>query len=326
MKEGYAPYRQLYEEIERKLKGYEQFDIEALLTVLQDIVRVSEVPRKVFNHPSVHYFSLWHYDFPTMVKYFSEAADRNRGYAESLLQAVRAFLINACTIKTPSAFDVYDEFFQQVMSTDNYNFRMGLQGPQPHPIWCAIFTTNYDQVLEAYCRRGSIASDIGQRQNEELDITTKNSPLYGDKQCFHIYKLHGSINWYIDQDERMRWSTDPLQLGHTTAIGDKVTREVLIYPVKEKNTFREPFYDMFHYLKRNLREKERCYVVGYSFRDDDLLGLFTDAMQLNERLRLILIDPNASQIADEKFPQFSGRVARVNAEFSIEAAKSAKEG
>ena len=120
----------------------------------------------------------------------------------------------------------------------------------------------------------------------------------------------------------MRWQTQPAQSGSQTLLGDEVLSELLIYPAREKYTFREPFYTMFHHLKDCLQLSERCYVIGYSFRDEDILGLFQDAMDLNHRLRLCLIDPQADAIVRTKFFGYSPRIDKVPSKFSTECVGS----
>jgi hypothetical protein len=120
----------------------------------------------------------------------------------------------------------------------------------------------------------------------------------------------------------MRWLTEATRPGKTTLLGDQVVKELLIYPAFEKYTFREPFYTMFHYLKNTLGHCDACYVVGYSFRDDDILGLFHDSMELNNKLELYIIDMNAPKIAKEKFQDLMGRVHQIPMEFSVQAARN----
>ena len=64
---------------------------------------------------------------------------------------------------------------------------------------------------------------------------------------------------------------------------------------------------------------DHCYVIGYSFRDEDILGLFLDAFRLNPNLHLSLMDPDADRIASEKFGDFIDRVQKFNGGFSLAA-------
>ena len=321
LRSSYSPHLSLFEDIKYRLQNYKNFDIEALITVLQDIIEIDELPTKVLNQPSVHYFSAWGMSFESMVNTIREDALRNRDQAEQLLKEVKGFVAESCTLKKQS-FDIYMEFFKYVMLKDGYNLENALRGQGPYKIRSVIFTTNYDQVIEAFCRRKNLNYGCGQVQNELLDIGKSNHMLYSkDSPLFQIYKLHGSINWYEDQDKNMRWLTEPARPGRMTPLGDQVIKELLIYPAREKYTFREPFYPMFHHLKECLIGCERCYIVGYSFRDDDILGLFHDAMNLNKGLSLFVVDRNANTIVEEKFQSLSDRIQALETEFSVRTGK-----
>lgn len=307
----------LLNSIKSRVIDYPEFDIEALITILEDIVRAD--PASVLNHPSIHYFSSWYDPFPGMVQAQKEDAVRNRDPASELLKQVKGFIAESCRIKSQE-FERYEEFFQRILSRHGYNLRVDIAQPSPSGINYQVFTTNYDPVLEAFFESRRLPWECGQRPNQILDIGSGNPRLiHSDTSLFQIYKLHGSTNWFRDQAGQLRWLTEPAQSGRTTLYGVEVIQELLIYPVREKYTFREPFYTMFHHLKECLDRSEMCFVVGYSFRDDDILGIFHDSMTLNARLNLCLIDPNARSIASDKFSSFQNRVQIIENEFSIPA-------
>lgn len=321
LKERLSPQLRLYQDIKYNLRYYRDFDIEALMTVLQGIIDINKIGYEVLNQPLVHYFSSWGLSFEKMLQMNMDTANRNRSSAEELLKEMKGFIAECCSIKKTS-FEIYHEFFQQVMLQNHVDFSASIQNSAPpHHIKCLIFTTNYDQVLEAYCRRMKLVYECGQLATELLDISLGNKRLYSDENLFHIYKLHGSINWYEDQDKNMRWLTQAAQSGRSTPMGDLITKELLIYPVQQKYTFREPFYSMFHKLKEELTMCKNCYVVGYSFRDDDILGLFHDAMSLNKNLKVFIMDPNANTIVTDKFSNFSNRIKLLPREFTIDSVR-----
>lgn len=314
--------RDLYRKIKGELKYYQGYDIEALITVLQDITDSKvDIARKL-NLPSVHYFSSWYFGFDEMVRVQRGQAERDRTVADELLRGVKRFIAESCRIKG-QPFEVYDDFFHQVMAKHGRDFRQSLKGKSRN-VPCIIFTTNYDQVLEAYCIDRDLDWECGQAQNQLLDIASRErNRLYDpNTPLFQIHKLHGSVNWYEDARGRMRWITEAVEAGQTTSLGEKIIRELLIYPAVGKYTFREPFYTMFHYLKERLMTCKACYVVGYSFRDDDILGLFHDNMRLNNLLNLTIIDPQAQSIKADKFPEFTDRINPLSMEFSVEAARN----
>ena len=86
---------------------------------------------------------------------------------------------------------------------------------------------------------------------------------------------------------------------------------MLIFPIREWYTFREPYYPLFHALKAKLLDCRCCYVVGYSFRDQDILGLILDAADLNKKLAFCLIDPAAEEIGHIRLTKYQDRLSLV---------------
>jgi len=305
LRKTFLPGITLFNEIKRRLKDYQYFDIESLITVLQNIVNIDKLST-VLNNPSLHYFLSDRTG--GMAKAIQSEKQRTEPHcteAEELLKQVKLFIADSCRMKK-QPFEIYDELFDYANKNHRpgFNFKEAINRKDFTIPNHKVFTTNYDLVLEGYCEnKGFHEWECGRLKTGELNIAEKdNQTLYSlDKNIFQIYKLHGSVNWYVDEQERMSWLSGAAQAGQSTLTGRKVAKELLIYPASEKYTFREPFYDMFHHLKKCLRRCKGCYVVGYSFRDDDILGLFHDAMELNRDLQLYLIDDKAQNIVEEKF-------------------------
>lgn len=308
--------RNFYEDLKNRLVNYQGYDIEALITVLQDVIALDQVPMNVLSRPSIHYFTKG--SINQIFERDLKQLRKNQPRAIKLLAEVKRFIARCCVIREKK-FDIYDGFFGSILTRGGFILQNAIKAGGHLSEECAIFTTNYDQVLEAYWKSRGFNYECGQKQNEILDISHKNAELFSSPGYPKILKLHGSINWYVDQYQNMRWMTEVAESGKQTLMGDEVAEELLIYPVHEKYTFREPFYAMFHHLKEYLLHANRCYVVGYSFRDEDILGIFHDAMQLNRKLVLVLVDPKAQGIARDKFHQFGGRVNAIPLEMSTDA-------
>lgn len=323
LKKSSLPGITLFDEIKRRLKDYQYFDIESLITVLQNIVDIDKLST-VLNNPSVHYFLS---NRPGGIASAIQQSEKqitepHRNEAEELLKQVKLFIADSCRMKK-QPFEIYDELFAYANKNHGIsNFKNVISRRDFTIPNHKVFTTNYDPVLEGYCvNRRFPQWECGQLKTGELKIAQKdNQTLYSlDINNFQIYKLHGSVNWYVDEQGRMAWLSVAAQTGQSPLTGQKIEKQLLIYPVSEKYTFREPFYDMFHHLKKCLLRCKGCYVVGYSFRDDDILGLFHDAMELNGDLHLYLIDRKAQNIVEEKFKNFVGRIKTIPKDFSIDA-------
>jgi len=323
LKKSSLPGITLFDEIKRRLKDYQYFDIESLITVLQNIANVDKLS-PVLNNPSVHYFLS---NRPGGIAIAIQQSEKqitepHHNEAEELLKQVKLFIADSCEMKE-KPFEIYTELFDYANKNHGIsNFKDVINSRDFTIPNHKVFTTNYDLVLEGYCLNKRFPEwECGRLKTGELKIAEKdNQMLYSsDRNIFQIYKLHGSVNWYVDEQGYMSWLSGAAQAGQTTLAGQKIEKQLLIYPASEKYTFREPFYDMFHHLKKCLLRCKGCYVVGYSFRDDDILGLFHDAMELNGDLQLYLIDRNAQNIVEGKFKNFPGRIKTISKEFSIEA-------
>lgn len=159
-----------------------------------------------------------------------------------------------------------------------------------------LFTTNYDLCIEtAGLRLGVVLIDgfshsAEQRYNRDHfdhDIvrraasSTKADYLDG---VFHLYKLHGSVDWRRRSDEVVIRSVDDP--------GDD-RKPVLIYPRSSKyqEAFESPYLDMFAALQAALREPDTTLIVsGFGFADDHISAPIWSAIETNLSLRLVLCD------------------------------------
>jgi hypothetical protein len=160
-----------------------------------------------------------------------------------------------------------------------------------------LFTTNYDLcVEEAASRLGVVLIDgfshsAEQRFNRDYFqhdlVTRQTSGTKADyiEGVFHLYKLHGSIDWRRRSDSiviRSR-ATDP------------ALNPVLIYPrsTKYQEAFESPYLDMFAAFQSALREPDTALLIaGFGFADDHISAPIWSALESNLSLRLILVDPS----------------------------------
>ncbi|WP_063963274.1 SIR2 family protein [Ensifer sp. Root31] len=161
-----------------------------------------------------------------------------------------------------------------------------------------VFTTNYDLcVEEASARLGVVLVDgfshsAEQRFNRDYfqhDIVRRQtSGTKADyiEAVFHLYKLHGSVDW--------RRRTDGVVIRSMAT--DKAGLEpVLIYPrsTKYQQAFEVPYIDMFAAFQGALREPDTALIVaGFGFADDHISSPIWSALESNLSLRLILVDPS----------------------------------
>jgi hypothetical protein len=159
-----------------------------------------------------------------------------------------------------------------------------------------LFTTNYDLCIEtAGLRLGVVLIDgfshsAEQRFNRDHfdhDIVRRAASSakadYLDG-VFHLYKLHGSVDWRRRADEVVIRSVDD---------PGEDRKPVLIYPRSSKyqEAFESPYLDMFAALQAALREPDTTLIVsGFGFADDHISAPIWSAIETNLSLRLVLCD------------------------------------
>lgn len=321
---GYSE-KKLFDLIVDKLKNYGTFDIEALITVLERIGNIDRFIEEL-NNPSLHFFlDNLAYGWQDTIKYIRSQADQHKKVAENLLGDIKGFIRDACAQEIDKEkFSIFDVFFCTIFEKTETDFKVTLKKKGQKGIKLEIFTSNYDMVVERYCRSRNLFYENGEMR-DMVDISSHNTALYGGlRECFKIFKLHGSINWGAVEKGEIRARDVPVKPGERTVYGEKFTREMVIYPAREFYTFREPFYDMFDHLRGRLMTGDRCYIVGYSFRDPDIKGIFLDAMEKNDKLKLYFIDPNVDEIVNERLSGIENRIVKIDEEFGDEAIEKLK--
>ena len=108
--------------------------------------------------------------------------------------------------------------------------------------------------------------------------THEGAPDYLES-VFHLYKLHGSVDWHRSSDGIVR---DP-----------ETKTPYLIYPRDEKfaQSFEQPFLEMMSRFQTALREKDTALIlVGFGFNDHHLNQPIYHALATNPNFKLLVVD------------------------------------
>jgi len=141
-----------------------------------------------------------------------------------------------------------------------------------------FFTTNYDTLLEdALALHKKIVCDgfsggaVG-FWNAESEFS--NAAV--DSNTYHLYKLHGSIDWHRDSElglVRARYGTKYLSNP----------ANIMIYPQATKyvETQKDPFASLFLGLRKTLMDGQQNTLItcGYSFGDDHINAEIENALR-----------------------------------------------
>ena len=319
---------ELLKSIRERLSDYRGYDIEAVLTVLDYLSGPDRMQKEVVNAAPTQFFiepkDSW-------VKASIEAL--NRCYAISNPDKVKKVIIDhiksVCQMKPgkEKLFSLIDQLLILLglhLSGRDQRSTLGKK-PIGKLLNHKVFTTNYDNVLCAYANQRGAYLMNGEIPQNRVEIHRRtNSPLFCDaEQAFKTFYLHGYITWFIDKrTQEIRYSGEVLPPGGRSLLGDEPEREAMIFPIGGKYIYREPYCDMFFYLKEILQEEKLITVIGYSFRDIDVVGLFVDVSILNPELTMVLLDPRAEEIKKERLGDFHGRILTAVGKFDKEGLHS----
>jgi hypothetical protein len=164
-----------------------------------------------------------------------------------------------------------------------------------------LFTTNYDLCFEnAAGRQGLVVLDgFSFTQPRQFDprfflYDIVRRPPTGDEVgtplegVFHIYKLHGSVNWNRKADNEIEVAPNP-----------DPDSACLVYPAKGKyqQSYVQPHLELVSQYFSVLREPNTCLIVtGFGFNDDHLSEPILAAVRTNPHLRLIIVNPLAEEL------------------------------
>ncbi|MDR1761387.1 MAG: SIR2 family protein [Bacteroidales bacterium] len=159
-----------------------------------------------------------------------------------------------------------------------------------------LFTTNYDTLFEQAANRAGfvIIDGFSFTQPREfsgkwfdLDIVNREKTRLKQEESFvskvfHLYKLHGSLNWTKENDKIIQKNTDS---------------PLIIYPASEKyeSSYEQPYFEMMSRFQQALRKEETLLiVVGFGFQDKHIQNVIVEAVEQNPSFQLLIVNYNGT--------------------------------
>ena len=151
-----------------------------------------------------------------------------------------------------------------------------------------IFTLNYDLLVERNLRESGFTVETGFNPHNYKWDASRFERNDADNVDFYLYKLHGSIDWERDDDD----SEDFLYCRD-----DPCVNPDLIFGVNYKMKSGDPYLFYTHELRKySLETSTRLiFVVGYSFSDEYINKLLSQAIKRDPRKRIVNVEPAASK-------------------------------
>lgn len=200
----------------------------------------------------------------------------NENLFESLDRILKKFLKERW-LKVETSLNYLEPLLQFFQNTSNENYYLD------------IFTLNNDMVLEEYFSKNHEIPWRGFIQGKWQDILRDaGNHEYGR---LNLYKLHGSIDWVRLEDMDV-WEESKLNLRDNKFFIDKIEEKhnpYVIFGQGTKTFSVEPFFSLINHFNIQLKEKDYCFVIGYSFFDPYINNLLFNAT-MNDK-KIIIINP-----------------------------------
>jgi hypothetical protein len=164
-----------------------------------------------------------------------------------------------------------------------------------------IFSVNYDICIEQFC------NVFKKEYVDGFYLEWEPKSLERKDVNIRLYKIHGSITWY--ETERGRLVKLPVKTESAEIelmTGEKAT-PLMLYPMR-KLEYSEPLISLLMILRDKLNSTDFAFIVGYSFRDNQLKRVFWNAARKNKELVLFLITPSAHEIYEKKLRKYDNEL------------------
>ena len=310
---------------------------------------MKQIVKQYLNHKKKNLVSLFNQFFPDSESNFEKSLSKlvsvsmvledenlviqgiSKNDLDELIKIIQGVVFYCCNLKLPELetndlkYDTHRHFVRKLI---------GRADPKLNRV--KLVTTNYDTLLEqAMDSLGVLYMDsfIG-TVNRKFDTSCFGLDYYypGEQSAgavarydkfLHLYKIHGSINWWSTHDkttntnsEILTWrnvtesavgffqplsESSPLsthQIGSIDAAIKLMENQWMgIQPtsVKYSETMNMPYSHLFRYFANALKEPQTvCFVIGYSFGDTHINKLIYDALA-NPSFNLVIVAPSLSE-------------------------------
>ena len=158
-----------------------------------------------------------------------------------------------------------------------------------------VASLNYDNSIELLAEASQISCVTG------IDEWSQKGVLPIPSDGLFLLKLHGSIDWALEQNKRsterpMPHSAIRRVIGADLSKQQFAVRPAVVFGHRNKLTAEGPFLDLLRAFQRELSQCEMLTVVGYSFRDDHVNEFVSQWLNENATRKLRIIDPALPQM------------------------------
>jgi NAD-dependent SIR2 family protein deacetylase len=226
-------------------------------------------------------------DIESLLSYvilFEKLEERLKPEIETLRQALENKIKELCTLELDNLAP-HKDFLNKITARKNNDARVQL------------FTTNYDTLFEQAANKAGFVVIDGFSFTQprefagkwfDLDIVNREKTRLKQEESFvskvfHIYKLHGSLNWTKTNDKVYQ--------------KDNAENPLIIYPASEKyeSSYEQPYFEMMSRFQQALRKEETLLIVlGFGFQDKHIKNVIVEAVEQNPSFQLLIVNYNGN--------------------------------
>lgn len=239
----------------------------------------------------------------------SQALDPDPVVAKFIIEA-EAMIVGKCRfVNDETDLSIHEAFLRKVA-------RRSTRQPRTR-----LFTTNYDICFEtaASHSRFILVDGFSHTQPQEFDGSYFAYDLVRRDQdrevpdylpnVFHLYKIHGSVDWERRGDEVVK-----------TSLPEK---PLLIYPRHSKfeASYDQPFIEMMSRFQGALRQPNTgLLVIGFGFNDPHVWQPIMSAIRSNVSLKVMIVDPHLENSAKSPVRQIEALIRSGDSRLTLLAA------
>lgn len=238
---------------------YANFNIERLVNTLDEL-------RKSDEHPLFPFIGSWNPKLPEVTENnFEKLGIFRKKIVEELSQQW-----------VHSEYDEHSQYFEGLS-----NFQKDYQ----HPL--RVFTLNYDLCVEKSCKQAGVERGFGEDKFWDWKIFENEEKLESN---IFLYKLHGSIDWIRDDGGKLTYKDK----------GIPSEQIEIIFGTTYKLQYIDPFlFFAYEFRKRLMTEVQLLICVGYSFADEHINGIISQALNGDHSRKMLIISPFDAEKAGE---------------------------
>ena len=140
-----------------------------------------------------------------------------------------------------------------------------------------FFTTNYDRIVEYACEEADVSFADGFGSGNQELVAPWNRRFSHER--VRIYKLHGSVSYYVDQKQPSSPTFLRLDRGYPLpgpefrlSMQGRELEPLMVVPALEKDALGDPYGYLNHVFADTLAEAPFLIAIGTSLRDNHIVS------------------------------------------------------